>query len=175
MASNNLSSDLIVTFAHDLRQPLRTIMMQAQRIQRQGGEGVSGETNTRLDQIVAAARAQEELIASVVEYDQAGQQSGGFESARLLPIKVVIQTACMKVENYRRQCDGVIRFEHAPGHPGSGVYLESGGKGPAQCHEVQAKRVPARGPHRSPGRRRSIGTVTDPNRRRGARHRASVS
>ena len=109
MASDNLSSDLILTFAHDLRQPLRTIVMQAQRIQRQAGS-LSDETNARLNEIVAAARGQEELIASFVEYDQAGRQ--GLESTRLLPLKVVVQTACMKVESYRKQCGGVIRFEH---------------------------------------------------------------
>ena len=106
--SETSQSDPILMFAHELRQPLRSIMMQAQRIQRQG-DGLNDEARTRLAEIVAAARKQDELIASFVEYDQAGGVET--QSGSLLPVRLVIQTACMKLEAYRKSCEAVIRFD----------------------------------------------------------------
>jgi signal transduction histidine kinase len=112
--------EFLLTFAHDLRQSLRTVVMQTQRIQRMGDGDVSDAVKARLDEIVAAARRQEELIASVVEFDQAGQE-GGEDTLTPIPFKLAIQTACMKVEAYRKQCaDSTIRFEHRAG-PGCSV------------------------------------------------------
>ena len=102
----------IIAFAHDLRQPLRAIMMHAQRIQRQDSQ-LSAETRAKLEEILAAGRRQEELIASVVEYDEA-LRNGLSKEARM-PLRLAIQTACMKVEAYRKLQNGIVRFDPAAG------------------------------------------------------------
>jgi signal transduction histidine kinase len=106
--SNDATSALLMTFAHDLRQPLRSIIMATQRIQRKPQE-LTGDTRAKLDEIIAAVRKQEELIAAVVEYDQALQS--GLDADTRLALRLVIQTACMKVDAYRQARKGAIRFE----------------------------------------------------------------
>jgi len=102
-------SALILTFAHDLRQPLRSIVVSAQRIQRNNLKELSPDTTARLEEILASARRQEELIASVVEYDQA--LHNGLAGDTPLPLRLVIQTACMKVDAFRQRHRGSIRTE----------------------------------------------------------------
>ena len=104
--SEGAASALIITFAHDLRQPLRSMVMAAQRIQRKSTE-ISDETREKLDEILAAARKQDELIASVVEYDQALQV--GDDSP--LALRLTLQTACMKVDAFRKQKQGAIHVD----------------------------------------------------------------
>jgi signal transduction histidine kinase len=101
-------SRLITAFAHDLRVPLRSIMMSAQRIQRRPEE-FSPETKAKLEEIMAAARKQEELISSVVEFDHALQE--GLASDSPMALKLAIQTACMKVEAYRQAVQGTVSFD----------------------------------------------------------------
>jgi signal transduction histidine kinase len=101
-------SALIMTFAHDLRQPLRSIVMSAQRLQRDLQE-VSPDSKAKLDEILAAARRQDELITSVVEYDQALHP--GLAGDAPLALRLAIQTACMKIDAFRLAHRGSIRFE----------------------------------------------------------------
>ncbi len=97
-----MKAELIPTFAHDLRASLRAIMVATQRAQRQRGE-LSEETRTRLDEIVAAARRQEDLIAAFVEYDQASLAGDS-----PLDLGLVIQNAAMKIDSFRQCCNGLI-------------------------------------------------------------------
>ena len=108
MPIESASSALIATFAHDLRVPLRSIMMTTQRIQRTG-ELLNDDTRAKLEQILTAARRQEELIVSVVEYDQALKP--GLAGDNLLALRLAIQTACLKVDAYRLARVGTIVFE----------------------------------------------------------------
>ena len=101
-------SALLMTFAHDLRQTLRSIMMTAQRLQR-GDDQLSAASKAKLDELLASARRQEELIASVVEYDQAREV--GLTGDTPLALRLAIQTACLAVDAYRKQRNGIIRFE----------------------------------------------------------------
>ena len=101
-------SGLLMTFAHDLRQPLRSIMMTAQRIQH-GDNQLSAASKAKLDELLAFARRQEELIASVVEYDHA--REAGLAGDTPLALRLAIQTACLTVDSYRKQRNGIIRFE----------------------------------------------------------------
>ena len=57
------TSAFVSTFAHDLRVPLRSIVMTVQRIQR-NQEPLPLETRTRLDEILSAARRQEQQQCS---------------------------------------------------------------------------------------------------------------
>lgn len=98
---------LVGPFAHDLRQWLRVIMGTAQRMQRQGGGGLEAEAAARLEEIVQAARRQDELIASVVEYDQALEPEAG----GMIPLRLAVQSACMRMESWRAQSGGVLRFD----------------------------------------------------------------
>lgn len=100
----------VLTFAHDLRQPLRAIMLQVQRIQRQD-EALSPSTREKLDEILISARKQEELIASVVEYDQAIQHGLGGEAP--IALTLVIRTAFNKVDAFRQLQKGAIHFDPA--------------------------------------------------------------
>lgn len=100
----------LFTFAHDLRQQLRSIMMHAQRLERQA-EKLSLEDKSKLSDILTAARRQEELIASVVEYDQA--LHNGMEGETRMPLRLVIQTACLKVDGFRKLQEGTLLFDAA--------------------------------------------------------------
>lgn len=113
--TNERPADLIPTFAHDLRQSLRSILMQAQRIQRQA-DGVSEETLLKVEEIVAAAKRQDQLIAAMLEYEQAGDEELA-STEKPLPLKLAIQTACMKLEVYRAQCGGTVAFDTAATPP----------------------------------------------------------
>ena len=102
------TSAFLMEFGHDLRQPLRSILMSAQRLQRSSGE-LSSEMQSRIDEIIAAARRQEELIASAVEYEQAIDSDGSREFP--LSLRLAIQTACMKVDVFRNARNGMIHFD----------------------------------------------------------------
>ena len=109
MATENDSDPmLITTFAHDLRVPLRSIVMTTQRIQRRPEE-LTVETRAKLDEIIAAARRQEELISSVVEFDQSFHP--GLRSDNPLALRLAIQTASMKVDAFRQAHSGTISFD----------------------------------------------------------------
>lgn len=100
-----MKTELILTFAHDLRSCLRSIVVATQRIEREPEE-LSVASRARLDEVLAAAKRQEDLIASVVEYDQAN-----LAGDPPLALRLVIQTACMKVDAYRQARGGVITFD----------------------------------------------------------------
>ena len=100
-----MKTELILTFAHDLRSCLRSIVVAAQRVEREPGE-LSVASRARLEEVLAAARRQEELIAAVVEYDQAN-----LAGDPPLALRLIIQTACMKVDAYRQARGGVITFD----------------------------------------------------------------
>ena len=105
----NGTAALIATFAHDLRVPLRSIVMSTQRIQRRPEE-LSVEIRAKLDEILTAARRQEELISSVVEYDQALDPGLTYDSP--LALRLALQTAGMKVDAYRQAKGGVLTFDY---------------------------------------------------------------
>ena len=96
-----------MTFAHDLRAFLRTIALGTQRIQRKSEE-LSPEIKSRLDEILDAARKQDELISAMVEYGQA--LAPGLSGDNPLSIKLVIQTACRKIDTFLQQKEGLIQF-----------------------------------------------------------------
>src|SRR6187431_3057324 len=95
----------VSTLAHDLLQPLRAIVVNVQRIQRTD-EAQSAEIKARLDAVLSAARDQEEVIASLVEYDSVSQENwtGDDDS----PLMLSIQAACLKLDGYRKQQNGRI-------------------------------------------------------------------
>ena len=107
-AEHEAASALIITLAHDLRVPLRSIVMTAQQIQRRH-EDLSVETGAQLDQILAAARRQDELIAGAMEYEQALRP--GLAGDTPLALGLAIRTAWMKVDAYRQIQGGSISFD----------------------------------------------------------------
>jgi signal transduction histidine kinase len=105
-----------MAFAHDLRQPLRSIVMTTQRIQRNTAATELGpETMTKLDEVLAAARKQEELIASAVECEQARET--GLAADTLLSLKLVLQTACLKVDAFRQSQAGTVHIPEPAAMP----------------------------------------------------------
>lgn len=102
----------LLPFVHDLRQPLRAIVAAVQRIQRQQGP-LSDEMKAQLSEIMGAATRQDYLIGSAVEYHSASE-TGLMEMGPRLPLMLAIQTACLKVEAFRREKGGTIRL---PDHP----------------------------------------------------------
>jgi len=98
-------------FGHDLRQSLRAILFNTQRIQRQNPP-LSPETLTLLEQVIAAARRQEELIEGVVDYDSAISQAGQLD--RRMRLSVVLQAACRQVEPFRKLHQGTLQVSECP-------------------------------------------------------------
>lgn len=100
-------------FAHDLRQHLRAISVATQRIQRQDGENLNPGIAGRLEEVLAAVRRQEQLISSAVDYGEAKEPPSG----SMMPLPLVLQTACLKVDEFRKERGGAIRLEsgHIPG------------------------------------------------------------
>lgn len=101
----------LAKLAHDLRQPLRSILLSVQRIQRQDS-GISPETGSRLEDIISATRRQDEILTSIVEYDAAAQE--GLSNDQWIGLPLAIQTACLKIELYRKQVNGSIRLPASP-------------------------------------------------------------
>jgi len=94
----------LFAFAHDLRQPLRAIILRSQALLRRETfdqaavvEAVRG--------IIAAARLQDSLIASVVEFSDADPAEHG-TATQLLPLAV--QGALMRLEATRAASGGRI-------------------------------------------------------------------
>lgn len=94
----------LFAFAHDLRQPLRAIMLRSQALLRRESLDEAAVTEA-LNGIIAAARQQESLIASVVEFSDADPAEFG-TATQLLPLAV--QGALMKVEATRAASGGRI-------------------------------------------------------------------
>ena len=82
--------------------------MNIQRIQRRP-EDLSPDTRTKLDEVIAAAKRQEELIADAVEYDQAAVV--GLAGDTPIPLRLAIQGAMMKLEVLRKSSSGLIAFD----------------------------------------------------------------
>lgn len=95
------------TLAHDLLQPLRAIVVNVQRIQR-SEEAQSAETKARLDAVLSAAKDQEEIIASVLEHDNALQPDWTGDEGG--PLALSIQAACLKLDAYRILQQGTIKI-----------------------------------------------------------------
>ncbi len=98
-------------FGHDLRQSLRAILFSTQRIQRQN-PAPSPETLTLLEEVIAAARRQEALIESAVDYDSARSLVGQLD--RPMRLSVVIQAACQQVEPFRKLHRGRLQVSECP-------------------------------------------------------------
>lgn len=101
-------STFVQTLTHDLRQPLRHIMLLTQRLQQSGGGG-GPELEHTLNGILAAARLQEELIGAVLEYDLAICHGIGTET--LIPLRIVIQSACDRLDGFRSTHGGTLTFD----------------------------------------------------------------
>lgn len=106
---SNLS---LYTLAHDLRAHLRTVLTQGQRILKLNSDAVSDDVRQKVEDIVSAAKCQEELIASIVELEQARQENGA-TSQPPIPLRIAIQTACAKTDSYRATSSGEILFDSA--------------------------------------------------------------
>lgn len=100
----------IFAFVHDLRQPLRAIVTQSQMLLRRP-EAQSSPISSALQDIVASARLQEGLMASVLEFSEI-DASGS--TADPLPLSLVIQGACRNVEKARIAAGGKINTSAAP-------------------------------------------------------------
>ncbi|BDC49554.1 hypothetical protein F183_A18700 [Bryobacterales bacterium F-183] len=94
-------------FAHDLRQHLRAISVATQRIQRQAGAGLDPAIAERLDEVLAATIRQDQLISSAVDYGEASEVPTG----SLMPLPLVLQTACLRIEEFRKEREGTIQLE----------------------------------------------------------------
>ena len=122
-ARTDLENLAIFTFAHDLRQPLRAILLQSQTLLRREtfDAGVVAEA---LNGIIDAARLQDSLIASVVEYSDADPGASGTSSQSLA---LAVEGALMRVESIRAASGGRISVPHLPGaqvSPAVGTILE---------------------------------------------------
>jgi signal transduction histidine kinase len=101
----------LFTLAHDLRAHLRTILTQGQRILKLNDESVSDDIRQRVGDMVAAGKRQEELIASIVELEQARQENASPSYQPAIPLRIAIQTACTKTEPLRATASGEVLFD----------------------------------------------------------------
>gem|GEM_PF-3633796 len=86
-------------------------MINTQRIQRQNPPPTP-EIMTLLEQVIAAARRQDELIEGTVDYDSAISLVG--QLARPMRLSVVLQAACQKVEPFRKLRHGTLQVSECP-------------------------------------------------------------
>lgn len=89
--------------AHDLRQPLRSIVMTAQKLVRSGSLVPSVESE--MEVILRAAERQDQLLNAAVEYESAAE----YEDNSTLPLNLAVQTACLRVEAFRKEQNGTIQ------------------------------------------------------------------
>lgn len=103
----------VQAFAHDLRQHLRAISVAAQRIQRHGGEALDPVIGARLDEVLSAVQRQEQLITSAVDYGEATEPPTG----SMMPLSLVLQTACLRVDEFRKAREGAIQMPESGNIP----------------------------------------------------------
>ena len=78
MASADFEKHLIGIVSHDLKNPLQTILMQAQMMKR---DLLSDSTRTGIGRIERAARSSNQLISDLLDFAK-GRSGGGFSIAR---------------------------------------------------------------------------------------------
>lgn len=103
--------ELLPHFAHDLRASLRTMLLQAQRMQRamQQNALTPATASPKLDAIVAAAKRQDALITGFLELLRATEPESNL--ATPMPLRLALQAACQKVESLRSRVHGSISVE----------------------------------------------------------------
>jgi len=84
-AEATLDSRVMFAFAHDLRTHLRTVMTRIQLVQRAGTSALSDGDQSLLHEAETAAAQMEDLLAAMVDYNEAGSpsQAPGQQVARL--------------------------------------------------------------------------------------------
>lgn len=103
-STNGLTPGLpIFPFAHDLRQPLRIILLTAQKLNRR--DDLPVEATQDLEKIVAAAARQDELLSAAVEYE--GALAAAHHDSPM-PLALAIQTACARMETWRELRGGAV-------------------------------------------------------------------
>ena len=98
-------------FAHDVRQPLRAIMLSTQRMQRLD-PAPTPEMLILLEQVTAAARRQDALLIGAIDYDLAMNLVEQLEKPMLLSL--VIEAACQQVEPFRKLHNGTLKISKTP-------------------------------------------------------------
>lgn len=98
-------------FAHDVRQPLRAIMLSAQRMQGLD-PAPTPEMLIFLEQVTTAARRQDALLTGAVDYDLAINLVEQLEKPMLLSL--VIEAACQQVEPFRKLHNGTLKVSEIP-------------------------------------------------------------
>jgi signal transduction histidine kinase len=93
--------------AHDLRQPLRTMLTQAQMAAEMQP---APEVAKALREIVAAGRRQEHLLAAAVEYEAAGVAP----ALTPMPLSLVLRQAGQAVEAFRAERQGRLVLPENP-------------------------------------------------------------
>ena len=100
--------------AHDLRHPLRVIMAKVHELRRLDSQQFPEKAFRLLDEIVRAAESQDRLLAAAVEFESASDAGLGLA---LRPLGIVIRSACLSVEAFRKERNGVIQVAETGNDP----------------------------------------------------------
>ena len=97
--------------AHDLQEPLRTILTFTDLIERKHADTIPGEALGYLLRVAAAAARMRALIEDLLIYARIGQAERQFE---IVDLNVVVQSAMANVESLIEESEGQIEIRDLP-------------------------------------------------------------
>ncbi len=107
---------------HDLREPLRTISIYTELIERESGEHLNGNSAEYLRSVAAAARRMNQLVDSLMEYSQAGEVA----DRTLQPVEMngILDVTLKSLNSAIEDSGAVITRDSLPTILGDKMHLE---------------------------------------------------
>jgi PAS domain S-box-containing protein len=106
---------------HDLREPLRTISIYTELVQRESGAELNGNSADYLRSVAAAARRMNQLVDSLMEYSQAGEVAD--RTSQLLDLNAILETTKNNLSSAIEESGAVITHDHLPTILGDKIHL----------------------------------------------------
>jgi PAS domain S-box-containing protein len=106
---------------HDLREPLRTISIYTELVQRESGAQLNGNSADYLGAVAAAARRMNQLVDSLLEYSQAGEVAD--RTLQPLEMDGILETTLNNLTSAIEESGAVVTHDHLPTILGDKIHL----------------------------------------------------
>jgi len=107
--------------SHDLREPLRTIVVYSQLLERQLGSHLDADSSASLTAIAAAAGRMTQLIEGLLEYSTAGELSPS--SVEDVDTQLALAAAVANLHSAIHDSKAVITHDFLPSVPGNQLHF----------------------------------------------------
>jgi len=107
--------------SHDLREPLRTINIYAQLLQRSNATNLDAQSNEFLNFILAGASRMDRLINALLDYSKAGEVTN--EPLAEVEIEAVLTSALASLRHTIEEAGGAVSHDPLPRIRGSELHI----------------------------------------------------